>query len=211
MNWIFKYYLERNDRLCDLVVRVPGYRSRGPGLERRPLSLVNAIEELLGRESSGSGLENRECGRTDPLRWPRNTLYPQINWHSSPTGGGRSVGILRSRTKATEYGSQVTGHRLLMTYEMAAQSVKRKVVGRGSISGRGSRLFPTSQRVQTGSGAHPAPTQWISTVLWLGANRPGCEADQPSPKNEALFLCFWYSFLLGTEWTWGPSAAGRIR
>jgi hypothetical protein len=30
VNWIFKYYLERNDRLCGLVVRVPGYRSRGP-------------------------------------------------------------------------------------------------------------------------------------------------------------------------------------
>jgi hypothetical protein len=25
---IFKYYLERNDRLCGLVVRVPGHRSR---------------------------------------------------------------------------------------------------------------------------------------------------------------------------------------
>jgi hypothetical protein len=28
-NLIFKYYLERNDRLCGLVVRVPGYRPRG--------------------------------------------------------------------------------------------------------------------------------------------------------------------------------------
>jgi hypothetical protein len=27
---MFKYYLERNDHLCGLVVRVPGYRSRGP-------------------------------------------------------------------------------------------------------------------------------------------------------------------------------------
>jgi hypothetical protein len=29
------------------------------GLERGPLSLVSVIEELLGRESSGSGVENR--------------------------------------------------------------------------------------------------------------------------------------------------------
>jgi hypothetical protein len=29
-NWIFKYYLERNDRLSGLVVRVPDFRSRGP-------------------------------------------------------------------------------------------------------------------------------------------------------------------------------------
>jgi hypothetical protein len=35
------------------------------GLERAPLSFVL---ELLGRKSSGSGLENRECGRRDPSR-----------------------------------------------------------------------------------------------------------------------------------------------
>jgi hypothetical protein len=33
------------------------------GLERGPLSLVSTIEELLGRKSSGSGLESREYGR----------------------------------------------------------------------------------------------------------------------------------------------------
>jgi hypothetical protein len=51
------------DRLCGLVVRVLGYRSRGPGsipgttrkkkvvgLERGPLSLVTRTEELLDRK-----------------------------------------------------------------------------------------------------------------------------------------------------------------
>jgi hypothetical protein len=52
------------DRLCGLVVRVPGYRSRGPGfdtrhyqifwevlsLERGSLSLVRTIEEQLERK-----------------------------------------------------------------------------------------------------------------------------------------------------------------
>jgi hypothetical protein len=38
------------------------------GLKRGPLSLVSTIEELLGRNSSGSGLENRDHGRGDPLR-----------------------------------------------------------------------------------------------------------------------------------------------
>jgi hypothetical protein len=38
------------------------------GLERGPLSLVNTIEELLGRKGSGFGLENREYGRRDPPR-----------------------------------------------------------------------------------------------------------------------------------------------
>jgi hypothetical protein len=62
------------------VVRVPGYRSRGPGidsrryqifwevlgLERGPLSLVSRTEELLGGKSRRSGLENRDYGRGDP-------------------------------------------------------------------------------------------------------------------------------------------------
>jgi hypothetical protein len=67
-------------------------------LERGPLSLV-----LLGRKSSGSGLENREYGRRDPLRLPRDTLYPQKLALTSPTSGGRSVGIVRLRTKAMEF------------------------------------------------------------------------------------------------------------
>jgi hypothetical protein len=63
-----------NDRLCGLVVRVSGYRSRGPqfdsrrfqifweatGLERGPLNLVRTTEELFGRNSSGFGQENRD-------------------------------------------------------------------------------------------------------------------------------------------------------
>jgi hypothetical protein len=58
-----------NDRLCGLVVRVPGYRSKGPefdfrryqifwevvALERGPLSLVSITEELREWKSSGSG------------------------------------------------------------------------------------------------------------------------------------------------------------
>jgi hypothetical protein len=38
------------------------------GLERCPLSLVSTTEELLGRKSSSSSLENQEYGRRDPLR-----------------------------------------------------------------------------------------------------------------------------------------------
>jgi hypothetical protein len=38
------------------------------GLGRGPLSLVRTTEELLGRNSSGSGLENRDYDRGDPLR-----------------------------------------------------------------------------------------------------------------------------------------------
>jgi hypothetical protein len=61
------------------------------GLERGPLSLVSTTEELLGRKSSGSGLEIREYGSRNPSRWPRGTLYPQKLALTSPTTGGRSV------------------------------------------------------------------------------------------------------------------------
>jgi hypothetical protein len=68
-----------------------------------PLSLVNTTEELLERKSSGSCLENREYGRTDPSRWPRDALYPQKFALSSPTSGGSSVAIVRSRTQVKEF------------------------------------------------------------------------------------------------------------
>jgi hypothetical protein len=72
-NHFSKLYVD-TDRLCGLVVRVSGYRSRGPGfdsrsyqffwevggLERGPLSLVTTTEELLEWRSSSSGLENRD-------------------------------------------------------------------------------------------------------------------------------------------------------
>jgi hypothetical protein len=76
--------------------RVLGYRSRGHGfdsrryqilwevvcLERGPLSLVSTIQEQL-------------C-------WSRDTLYPQKLAITSLASGGRSVGIVRLRAKATE-------------------------------------------------------------------------------------------------------------
>jgi hypothetical protein len=46
------------------------------GLERGPLSLVSAIEELLKRKGSGSGLKNRGYGSRDPPCWPRDTPLP---------------------------------------------------------------------------------------------------------------------------------------
>jgi hypothetical protein len=73
------------------------------GLERGPLSLVSAIEGLLGRKYRGSSLEHREYCRGDPSRWPHNILYPQQLAQTSPKNGGRSVAIVRSRTQATEF------------------------------------------------------------------------------------------------------------
>jgi hypothetical protein len=73
------------------------------GMERGTLSFVSTIEEPLERKSSGSGLEIREYGRTDPARWPCGTLYQQKLALTSPTSGGLSVGIVRWRTQATEF------------------------------------------------------------------------------------------------------------
>jgi hypothetical protein len=43
------------------------------GLERGPLSLVSTIEELLGRKSSGSGLEIRDYVQRGSPLWLRDT------------------------------------------------------------------------------------------------------------------------------------------
>jgi hypothetical protein len=80
----------KGDRLCSLVVRVPGYRSRGPGfdsrfyqifwevvgLERGPLSLVRITEELLERTVAAPVYKIEIKGRGDSLRWlkPRSFL-----------------------------------------------------------------------------------------------------------------------------------------
>jgi hypothetical protein len=59
------------------------------GLERGPLSLVRIIKALLEWKNSGSGQENRINGRGDPLRWPRDTLYPQKNFADKRRSLGR--------------------------------------------------------------------------------------------------------------------------
>jgi hypothetical protein len=102
--------------LCSLVVRVlatdPEFRVRflalpdflcSNGSDTGSTQPSEYTEELLGRENSTSGLENLEYGRRDPSRWPRGTFYAQKLALTSPTGGGRAVGIVRSLTQATEF------------------------------------------------------------------------------------------------------------
>jgi hypothetical protein len=69
---------------------------------RYSLSVVSIIEELF-QGNSGSGLETEINGRKDSLRWPCDTLYPQKLALTSPTSGGRSVGIVCLPTKTTEF------------------------------------------------------------------------------------------------------------
>jgi hypothetical protein len=72
-------------------------------LERGLLSLVSTTEELLERKNSGSGLETEitviGVNHTDYM----TPLYLQKLPVTSPTSGGRLVGIVRSWTQAMEF------------------------------------------------------------------------------------------------------------
>jgi hypothetical protein len=73
------------------------------GLERGPLSLVSTIEELLDRKVAAPvyNIENTAVG----IRHADH-VAPSIRKRlaiTSPTSGGRSVGIVRSRTQTMEF------------------------------------------------------------------------------------------------------------
>jgi hypothetical protein len=47
--------------------------------------------------------KTEKYGRRDPSRWLRGTFYAHKLAITSPTSGGRSVGIVRSRTQTMEF------------------------------------------------------------------------------------------------------------
>jgi hypothetical protein len=66
--------------------------------------VVSTTEELLERKSSGSGLEIQDYSRRESVALTtQQPIYPQKLPLTSPTSGGRSVGIVRSRTRAAEF------------------------------------------------------------------------------------------------------------
>jgi hypothetical protein len=73
------------------------------GLERGPLSLVSTTEELFNRKVAApvKKTENTAVG----IRHADHAapFYPQKLAITSPTSGGRSVGIVRSRTQTMEF------------------------------------------------------------------------------------------------------------
>jgi hypothetical protein len=71
------------------------------GLERGPLCLVGTTEELLEKKSNGSGLENRE--HAEGFHHADHHPLSAKVAPTSPTSGNRSVGIVRSRSQATEF------------------------------------------------------------------------------------------------------------
>jgi hypothetical protein len=64
---------------------------------------VRTTEKLLEGKVAAPVHKTEINDRGNPLRWPRDTLYPQKLALTSPASGGRSVGLVRSRTKATEF------------------------------------------------------------------------------------------------------------
>jgi hypothetical protein len=129
-------------------------------LERGPLSLVITIKELLGRKSNGSGLESREYGRRDPLRWLRDTLYPQKLALTSPTRGGRSAGIVRSRTQATKFVC------LLYLLYLQFKFVFLKLAFSLHHQPRIVRLVTYLHQRYFGSGHRAGNSEYLNIVVW---------------------------------------------
>jgi hypothetical protein len=72
-------------------------KMQNPKIKLTPLrSYLIEKYRLLSRKPT-------EYGRRDPSRWPRGTLYPHKLAITSPKSGGRSVGIVRSRTQTMEF------------------------------------------------------------------------------------------------------------
>jgi hypothetical protein len=108
-------------RKCDLVIRFPGCRARGPEsdsrryhtflevvcLERSPLSLLSITEELLEWKSICSGSRKPRL-KAMRIRCAEHILHPQKLALTSPTSGGRLVGIVRLRSKDTEFSFLIT-------------------------------------------------------------------------------------------------------
>jgi hypothetical protein len=110
---ILTYELERMWKKQQLSIWkiIPEFAGSVPGTTRKKSSGSGTGStqprdynwKATWQKSSGSCLENREYGRRDPSRRPRGILYPQKLAITSPTSGGRSVGIVRSRTRTMEF------------------------------------------------------------------------------------------------------------
>jgi hypothetical protein len=136
----------------------------------------------------------------DPSRWPRGTFYPQKLVITSPTSGGRSVGIVRSRTQTMEF-------LLLQVTVFLAQQNQR----------RGRKPAPPGK-----SSSLHVPGSFHGHSLALSADdsvalslSSGCfkESDQPhSSSGSAKWdtvtwslqrnCCITYSGNSATQWPW---------
>jgi hypothetical protein len=87
---------------------LPGFlSSSGSGTRSTQPHEVNWGATWIKRISGSRSRKQRFNGRGDPLRWLRDTPLSANLAQTSLTGGGRYVGIVRSRTKATEFSFRI--------------------------------------------------------------------------------------------------------
>jgi hypothetical protein len=153
------------------------------GLELCPLILVSTIEELLERKSGGFGLEIREYGRKNSSRWQRGTLYPQKLAPTSPTSGGRSVGILRSLAKATEFSFFFLVHKCPELKSILRQLNWTSPIANGTIPSGGNSEFCTRFR--------------LVLCVWL-ITGPAQHKAYKLIMQSSLFYCFLYVWMFSS-------------
>ena len=84
----------------------------------------------MNKKVAAPGLENRLTAVGTRCADHLTSLYPQKLALTSPTGGGRSVGIVRSRTKATEF-SLVCVSSIGERGGVVVKAIRYKLAGRG--------------------------------------------------------------------------------
>jgi hypothetical protein len=133
-------------------------------------------------------------GPGDPLRWPRDTLYPQKLALASLTSGGCSVGIVRLRTtthgvfsfstctktmdtKQTRLTTTFKGKTSFYTLGSEVGIRAGRPKGRSSSSDRAKNfLFSTSSRPALGPTQHPI----------AGIKQKGREAEHSTPASDEV-------------------------
>jgi hypothetical protein len=114
---------------------------------------VSTIEELLGRINNGSGLKTEFTAGGILHADHVAPLYPQ-KLSLTPTSGGHSVGIIRSRTQATE----VVLPRNICVWLHSEHALHGCVGGETLITDR------EQERMNLANERKPVIVQWRQTV-----------------------------------------------
>jgi hypothetical protein len=115
---------------------------------------------------------NWDYGSRDPSHWPRGTFYPQKLALTSPTSGSCSVGIVRSRTQATEFSPcvKLCGPRKIVCEQ------QRLVVGfYTTFHSKNSRQYCLFSHLQINwayRGVLTCPAPWPKSFFVLWSGRP---------------------------------------
>jgi hypothetical protein len=94
---------------------------------------MRIIEELLERKVAALVYKTEINGRGNSLHWPRDTLRPLKLALTSPTSGGRSVGIVRWRTKVPEFFSSVSSGKCRVSTSIRSLPSKSFLIHHSSV------------------------------------------------------------------------------